>query len=100
MKVTGFTRLDKQYNGEQAQPKSGDLPAKAKEKICEAISVNCAYNAMITPSERPGEQPHQLGNKTECALLGFVTRLGGDYAAIRNKNPEEGLFKVRRHFKR
>ena len=53
---------------------------------------------MITPAERQGEQPQQLGNKTECALLGYVTRLGGDYAAIRDENPEEKLFKVRQKF--
>ena len=31
--------------------------------------------------------PSQLGNKTECGLLGFVEHLGGDYANIRLDNP-------------
>ena len=37
----------------------------------------------------------QLGNKTECGLLGFVLRLGGSYEEYRKRFPEEELFKVR-----
>lgn len=36
----------------------------------------------------------QLGNKTECALLGFVLDLGQSYEKIRKANPEESLVKV------
>jgi len=35
-----------------------------------------------------------VGNKTECALLGFSTALKHDYQAIRNEIPEEKLHKV------
>ena len=35
-----------------------------------------------------------MGNKTECALLGFVMDLKKDYQAIRNEIPEEKLYKV------
>lgn len=35
-----------------------------------------------------------MGNKTECALLGFVFDLKKDYQAIRNEIPEEKLYKV------
>ncbi|XP_030921154.1 plasma membrane calcium-transporting ATPase 4 isoform X3 [Geospiza fortis] len=36
----------------------------------------------------------QVGNKTECALLGFVLDLKQDYQAVRNEVPEEKLYKV------
>ena len=35
-----------------------------------------------------------MGNKTECAPLGFVTDLKQDYYAVRNEVPEEKLYKV------
>lgn len=35
-----------------------------------------------------------MGNKTECALLGFVTDLKQDYHAVRSEVPEEKLYKV------
>lgn len=36
----------------------------------------------------------QVGNKTECALLGFVLALGQSYDAVRERHPEESLRKV------
>lgn len=42
----------------------------------------------------PGELPKQIGNKTECALLGFVGELGKNYQTIRNHYPEEKFVKV------
>lgn len=38
--------------------------------------------------------PKQIGNKTECALLGFVNVLCVNYESLRMKWPEEKLFKV------
>jgi len=38
--------------------------------------------------------PSQVGNKTECALLGFVLDLKQDYEQVRTEIPEEKLFKV------
>lgn len=35
-----------------------------------------------------------MGNKTECALLGFVRDLGKDYQVLRDKMPEDKLHKV------
>ena len=48
---------------------------------------------MLPPAEKGG-QPIQAGNKTECALLGFVQDIGRDYESVRKANPEEGFFKV------
>lgn len=38
--------------------------------------------------------PKQVGNKTECALLGFVLDLGQSYEAVREEIPEERIHKV------
>lgn len=35
-----------------------------------------------------------MGNKTECALLGFTRNLCKDYQSVRNEIPEEKLYKV------
>jgi len=40
------------------------------------------------------ELPKQIGNKTECALLGFVVELGQSYENIREAMPEERIIKV------
>ena len=55
--------------------------------IFSSISINSNYASKIEPSKQPNQLPSQLGNKTECGLLGFVDHLGGDYAAIRQANP-------------
>ena len=38
--------------------------------------------------------PKQVGNKTECALLGFVLELGENYERVRDEFPEEKICKV------
>ncbi|XP_042537336.1 plasma membrane calcium-transporting ATPase 4 isoform X2 [Dipodomys spectabilis] len=62
--------------------------------IVNSISINSAYTSKILPPEKEGGLPRQVGNKTECALLGFVKDLKQDYQAIRNEVPEESLYKV------
>lgn len=49
---------------------------------------------LIQPPEKEGGLPRQVGNKTECGLLGFVLDLKQDYQPIRNQIPEEKLYKV------
>lgn len=46
------------------------------------------------PPEKEGGLPRQVGNKTECGLLGFVVDLKQDYQLVRNQMPEEKLYKV------
>lgn len=36
----------------------------------------------------------QVGNKTECALLGYVESMGRHYQSVRDEITEEKLFKV------
>jgi hypothetical protein len=38
--------------------------------------------AMFLFQLEPGGLPTQIGNKTECALLGFVIDLGVDYRQV------------------
>ena len=45
-------------------------------------------------SKNPAELPIQIGNKTECALLGFVMDLGEDYRKIRKAHPDTTFTKV------
>ncbi|XP_031238703.1 plasma membrane calcium-transporting ATPase 4 isoform X1 [Mastomys coucha] len=75
-------------------PEPDVLPPKTLELIVNGISINCAYTSKILPPEKEGGLPRQVGNKTECGLLGFVTDLNQDYQAVRNEVPEEKLFKV------
>ncbi len=51
------------------------------------------YHLFKSP-EKEGGLNRQVGNKTECALLGFASDLKKDYQAIRNEIPEEKLYKV------
>jgi len=36
----------------------------------------------------------QVGNKTECALLGFISEMGKDYSEIRERITEESFTRV------
>lgn len=45
-------------------------------------------------STEPDGLPKQVGNKTECALLGFVNSMSKSYQAIRDKQPEESFTRV------
>ncbi|XP_042315274.1 LOW QUALITY PROTEIN: plasma membrane calcium-transporting ATPase 1-like [Sceloporus undulatus] len=62
--------------------------------LLKSISVNCAYTSKILPPEKEGGLPCQIGNKTECALLGLLLELNQNYEAVRIKIPEEKLYKV------
>ncbi|XP_030743668.1 plasma membrane calcium-transporting ATPase 4 [Echinops telfairi] len=75
-------------------PKPDVIQPKVLDLIINGISINSAYTSKIMPPEKEGGLPRQVGNKTECALLGFVTDLKHDYQAIRNEMPEERLHKV------
>ncbi|XP_017947020.1 plasma membrane calcium-transporting ATPase 4 isoform X2 [Xenopus tropicalis] len=70
------------------------LNTKILDLIVNGISVNSAYTSKILPPEKEGGLPRQVGNKTECALLGFVLDLKQDYQTVRNEIPEENLYKV------
>uniref|UniRef100_A0A8B9W9B9 Calcium-transporting ATPase n=1 Tax=Bos mutus grunniens TaxID=30521 RepID=A0A8B9W9B9_BOSMU len=57
-----------------------------------AVTISLAYS--VKPPEKEGGLPRHVGNKTECALLGFLLDLKRDYQDVRNEIPEEALYKV------
>ncbi|KAF6073989.1 hypothetical protein HJG60_001184 [Phyllostomus discolor] len=75
-------------------PSPDALVPAVLDLIVNGISINSAYTSKILPPEREGGLPRQVGNKTECALLGLVTDLKQDYHAVRSEVPEEKLYKV------
>uniref|UniRef100_A0A8C6UHM2 Calcium-transporting ATPase n=1 Tax=Neogobius melanostomus TaxID=47308 RepID=A0A8C6UHM2_9GOBI len=75
-------------------PEPGVLPPKSLELLVNSISINSAYTTKILPPDKEGGLPKQVGNKTECGLLGLVLDLKKDYQPIRNQIPEEKLYKV------
>ncbi|XP_063928745.1 plasma membrane calcium-transporting ATPase 2 isoform X2 [Zophobas morio] len=78
----------------KSMPKFSDIPAHVGNAILQGIAVNCAYTSRVMPPEDPTELPKQVGNKTECALLGFVLGLGKNYQTIRDDYPEESFTRV------
>ncbi|XP_036616598.1 plasma membrane calcium-transporting ATPase 4-like [Trichosurus vulpecula] len=84
---TGDTHFKKVPSPDVLAPNTLDL-------IVNGISINSAYTSKILPPEKEGGLPRQVGNKTECGLLGFVKDLKHDYQAIRNEVPEETFYKV------
>uniref|UniRef100_A0A8C4ID65 Calcium-transporting ATPase n=1 Tax=Dicentrarchus labrax TaxID=13489 RepID=A0A8C4ID65_DICLA len=75
-------------------PEPENIPSSILDILILGIAVNCAYTTKIMPPEKEGGLPRQVGNKTECALLGFSNDLKRDYQAIRTEIPEEKLYKV------
>ncbi|XP_041955243.1 plasma membrane calcium-transporting ATPase 3-like isoform X1 [Alosa sapidissima] len=77
-----------------AVPDPNQINSKTLELIVSAIAINCAYTSKIMAADQEGGLPKQVGNKTECGLLGFVLDLKQDYAPVREQIPEEKLYKV------
>uniref|UniRef100_A0A673LZL5 Calcium-transporting ATPase n=1 Tax=Sinocyclocheilus rhinocerous TaxID=307959 RepID=A0A673LZL5_9TELE len=75
-------------------PDPSQIHHNTLEMIVNAISINCAYTSKIMPPDVEGGLPKQVGNKTECGLLGFLLDLKRDYAPVREQIPEEKLYKV------
>nr|XP_057932721.1 plasma membrane calcium-transporting ATPase 1a isoform X1 [Doryrhamphus excisus]XP_057932722.1 plasma membrane calcium-transporting ATPase 1a isoform X1 [Doryrhamphus excisus]XP_057932723.1 plasma membrane calcium-transporting ATPase 1a isoform X1 [Doryrhamphus excisus] len=91
MTVVQAYLADKHY---RKVPEPENIPTSILDFLIVGIAVNCAYTTKIMPPEKEGGLPRQVGNKTECALLGFSTDLKRDYQTIRNEIPEEKLYKV------
>lgn len=52
------------------------------------------FSVSQPPDDPTSELPKQVGNKTECSLLGFVLALGKNYQTWRDDVPEEALTRV------
>ncbi|CAF1360295.1 unnamed protein product [Rotaria magnacalcarata] len=70
------------------------IPNKTKEILLEGISVNSSYASKLLPPPEKETLAKQVGNKTECGLLGFVVGLGGNYNEIRQQYTEEKFIHV------
>lgn len=75
-------------------PSFSEIPSTVGNILMQAISINSAYTSRIIEAQDPTELPMQVGNKTECALLGFVLALRQRYQTIRDDNPEETFTRV------
>ncbi|RUS89017.1 hypothetical protein EGW08_003264, partial [Elysia chlorotica] len=75
-------------------PAFSSINAKLGELLLQSIAINSGYTSKIEAPEHEGELPKQLGNKTECALLGFVKAMGEKYETIREKYKEDSFVKV------
>ena len=68
-------------------PEASTVNEKLRGFISDAISINSNYSSKIEKATKQGQNDTQLGNKTECGLLGFVEKMGGNYSRIREQNP-------------
>ncbi|KAA8591184.1 hypothetical protein FQN60_002127 [Etheostoma spectabile] len=78
----------------RAVPDPGQINPRTLDLLVNAIAINSAYTSKILPPDVEGGLAKQVGNKTECGLLGFVLDLQQDYAPVREQIPEERLYKV------
>eukprot|EP00090_Calanus_glacialis_P005343 TRINITY_DN1414_c0_g1_i2.p1 TRINITY_DN1414_c0_g1~~TRINITY_DN1414_c0_g1_i2.p1 ORF type:complete len:1169 (-),score=188.50 TRINITY_DN1414_c0_g1_i2:1887-5393(-) len=78
----------------QDLPKLRDLPQHVGVLLTQSIAVNSSYASDVKPSADPSGLPTQIGNKTECAMLGFVIDLGVDYRQLRKDMPDTRFKKV------
>ncbi|XP_006822455.1 plasma membrane calcium-transporting ATPase 3 [Saccoglossus kowalevskii] len=75
-------------------PERNDISSKIYDIMLHAISINSSYTSKVIPPKESGQMPTQVGNKTECSLLGLIKELGGDYDAIRDEWTEEKFHHV------
>lgn len=71
-----------------------DINPKLKDLISKSASINSNYTSRLEAVSVEYELAKQIGNKTECALLGFVKKIGASYEAIRAESPSEQFVKV------
>lgn len=77
-----------------ATPSFSEINPKISSVMIPSISLNSGYTSRVMPPDHEGGQPKQVGNKTECALLGYVLGLGQSYETVREEWPEDRLYKV------
>jgi Ca2+ transporting ATPase len=77
-------------------PKCDDVSAQVKQLLCTSIAINSNYASKLQkPAQfQNGQFDIQIGNKTECALLGLAHSLAADCERIRSDHPIESLVHV------
>merc|ERR1719209_712904 len=77
------------------QGTSAQLPTPLPDPLARILGEAIAYNSSYTSAVvEEGKTLKQMGNKTECALLAFLTVSGIDYRKLRQEVPEDDLVKV------
>lgn len=80
-----------------------DLSESCRDMPCHCctesnfVTLTCFNHTLCQPPDVEGGLAKQVGNKTECGLLGFVLDLQQDYTPVREQIPEERLYKVGNH---
>ncbi|XP_074065190.1 plasma membrane calcium-transporting ATPase 1-like [Macrotis lagotis] len=85
------------YIGEnhyQTLPKPNSIPDPILEYLLKGIAINCSYTSNIILPNDSKKLIQQIGNRTECALLGFLLHLELDYETERDKIPQDSLYRV------
>lgn len=59
------------------------------ELVTDGIAINSSYSSRLLPPDIEGGLPRQIGNKTECALLGLSLKFNEEYQIIRDRWPVE-----------
>jgi len=75
-------------------PQFEQLPQPTRDLLIHGICFNSSYASQVIPGKKPGEQMQQLGNKTECGMLGFVVELKQNFQQIRETMPEDKFVKI------
>ncbi|KAL6750480.1 plasma membrane calcium-transporting ATPase [Haematococcus lacustris] len=60
-------------------------PTELSPDFLELLKANCAMNNKAFLVEQPGGNVDFVGNRTECALLVMLKKLGIDYTAVREQ---------------
>ena len=74
------------------RPLVAELEAGPLGLLAQAIVHNSSYSTDLR--QDGAGAPTQVGNRTECALLGLLAHLGIDHAELRRQVPEDDLVKV------
>jgi len=91
MTVVQAFLLGETFGQDAAAPLPTSLPDPLTRNLGEAIAYNSSYTSTVVEE---GAIFKQMGNKTECALLAFLTSSGIDYHKLRQDVPEDDLVKV------
>jgi magnesium-transporting ATPase (P-type) len=75
-------------------PNFDELDEKTRNLMVNLIAMNSSYSTQCIENPNPDAKMEHIGNKTECAMLGFLLELGQNYQKIREAHPESSFQKV------
>ncbi|XP_037950108.1 plasma membrane calcium-transporting ATPase 3-like [Teleopsis dalmanni] len=70
------------------------IPPHIGSILTMSIAINTSYTSNVLIDYNSSKLPTQSGNKTECALLGFLLELDINYDEIRSEFPENKFIHV------